>query len=199
MVIGPVHSALLRGVFHTLNGVLFVVILLYTSRLAVSLALAFAVAVFIVIEVARLRIPAVNQRFLRWFALILRDREATAITGSSYFLMGCAITAAAFPVYIAAPAILFMAVGDPIASLIGIWKGRIRFWRKSMEGHMACLAVCLLCALIIAFTQEDLTLTVAFIGAITVTLMQALPLPANDNLTMPVGGAIAMTIANIFW
>ena len=199
MIKGPVHSALIRGVFHTCIGLVFVITLLFTSRFTASLALVFIAAVFITIEVVRLHIPAVNQRFLRWFALILRDREATAITGSSYFLVGCAITAAAFPVYITAPAILFMAVGDPTAALIGIWQGRIRFWGKSMEGHMACFAACLLCGWIMAATQDDLTLAVATVGAITATLVQALPLPVNDNLTMPVAGAVAMAITNIYW
>ena len=37
---------------------------------------------------------------------------------------------------------------------------------------------------------------VAIVGAVFASLFQALPLPLNDNLTIPVGGALSMAVAN---
>ena len=109
------------------------------------------------------------------------------------------ITMLAFPKHIATPAILYLSLGDPAATVIGLWKGRIRIWGRSVEGHIACLIVCLLVASVLVTTSADLALVVAFVGAFAATIIQALPLPINDNLTIPLGSALAMTIAGILW
>jgi len=197
MIAEPIYNAFMRGAFHATTGSVIVVALLLTSKQTVSLSLALITAAYLTMELARLQIRAVNRWIFHYFAFILRRREISTLTGSSYFLLGCVITVSAFPVYIAVPAILFMALGDPAAALIGIWQGHIRFWDRSIEGHMACLITCILCGWVLAGTNDDLTMVIASVGIVTATLLQALPLPANDNLTMPVIGATAMYIASV--
>lgn len=171
--------------------------LLCWDKLTLLIALAAATALFLIFEAARLHSPSLNQRFLGWFAPLLREEESARPTGSSYFLIACLITALAFPSHIAAPAILFLSLGDPAATLVGVWKGQTKLWDKSVEGHLACLISCFLVAILLASTLDGLSLTVALVGAAVATFFQALPRTLNDNFTIPLGGAACMRVAAI--
>ena len=192
-----VRHALRRGVFHALVGLAVAVALLLLPRSAVLAALAGLTAAFLSFEVARLNIQFLNQLFLRWFARLLRPKEWARLTGSSYFLVACLIAALAFPKHLTATAILFLSFGDPAATVIGLWKGRTMLGGKSLEGHAACLAVCCIVAIIAAATWQDLALPVAIVGAVSAALFQALPVPLNDNLTILLGSATIMRLAEL--
>lgn len=190
-----VGHTLRRGAFHALSGLACVFALLYLPRLTMLAALGGVTAALLAIELARLYSPSLKQRFSAWFAPLMRRREVDQLTGSSYFLASCLITVLAFPREIAALAILFLSLGDPLAAVVGTWRGRTRFWGKSLEGHLACLAVCLLIALVVSETLGEPPLAVAVSGAVIASIIQALPLAVNDNLTIPIGSAAAMLAA----
>jgi len=188
------RRALRRGAFHAFIGSAIVVGVLCWDKLALLIALGAATALFLIFEAARLHLPSLNQRFLDWFAPLLRKEESARPTGSSYFMIACLITVLAFPRHIAAPAILFLSLGDPAATVIGVWRGHIRLWDKSVEGHAACLIICFLVAILLVGTLDELSLTVALAGAAIATFFQALPRMLNDNLTIPLGSAACMRL-----
>jgi dolichol kinase len=160
--------------------------------LAVVLALAVVTALFLSLEVIRLCVPSFNQHFCAWLGDLLREKEHFKLTGSSYFLIGCLVTALALPRDIASLAILFLAIGDPIATVVGTWKGRTYLWGKSLEGHIACFLACILIGVLMAVIVKSPPLTVALVGAVFATIFQALSLPVNDNITIPLGSALIM-------
>ena len=45
--------------------------------------------------------------------------------------------------------------------------------------------------------METLPLTATTVGAVLATLFEALPLPLNDNLTIPTGSALSMTLTKL--
>ena len=188
------RRALSRGAFHAFTGSTIVIGLLCWDKVALLIALGAATALFLIFEAARLQFPSLNQRFLDWFAPLLRKEESARPTGSSYFLFACLITALAFPRHISAPAILFLSVGDPAATVVGVWRGRVRLWGKSLEGNAACLIICFLVAILLVLTLDGLSLKVALVGAAVATLFQALPRTLNDNLTIPMGSAACMRL-----
>ncbi len=129
-----------------------------------------------------------NAVFGRW----LRDHEARQLTGATYFLLGCFLTAVLFrDRTIAIPAMLFLAVGDAAAALVGWRFGRLRIGAKTLEGSLACFLICWLSSLFFVDWQ------IGLIGAGIATLIELAPLPFNDNLTIPVTGALAMTLAQL--
>jgi dolichol kinase len=192
-----IRQALSRGAFHAVLGLAFAAALLLLPRLLVLAALAVATVGFLIFEATRLRIPSLRRWFSAWFAPLLRKEEEDKLTGSSYFLIGCLITALAFPQHIAALAILFLSFGDPTATVVGIWKGRKKLWGRSVEGDIACLIACILIGILVAVILKNPSLIVALVGAIFATLFQALSLRLNDNLTIPLGSAAAMMLASI--
>jgi glycerol-3-phosphate acyltransferase PlsY len=191
-----IRHALSRGAFHAFLGLAFAAALLLLPRLLVLAALATATVGLLIFEAARLRVPSLRRWFSAWFAPLLRKEEEDKLTGSSYFLIGCLLTAVTFPKDITCLAILFLSFGDPTATVVGIWKGRKKLWGRSVEGDIACLIVCILIGTLVAIILENPTLIVAIVGAIFATLFQALPLRLNDNLTIPLGSATAMMLAS---
>jgi glycerol-3-phosphate acyltransferase PlsY len=190
----PVVRGLLRAAVHSAVGIVSALALLLFSRGWVLLALAIVTIVFLSFDIARLRIPGLNTWFSKWFALVMREEERIKLTHASYFLLGCLLTALVFPKEIASLAILFAALGDPAATVVGTWKGYTRFWEKSMEGSLACLIVCVLVGMVVVIITGKPVLVVAVMGAIFAMVFELLPLRVNDNITVPIGSASIMMI-----
>ena len=188
----PLGHALKRGTFHAALGLAIAAALFLCPRLAVVSVLASATVAFLCLEAVRLRLPFVNQLFHAIFAPFLRQEEENRLTGSSYFLIGCLATALIFPAPVAFLAIIFLSLGDPVATIVGIWQGHFRLWHKTVEGTIACLLACLAAGTLTAVLAETLPLSVTLLGAVTATLFQALPLRLDDNVAIPLTSATAM-------
>ena len=197
MISVSIRHALIRGTFHAIIGIMSVIALFSFSWLVVVLVLTVVSALFLSLEATRLLVPSFNKHFCAWFVTLLREEEYFKLTGSSYFLIGCLITTLAFPRGIASLAILFLSIGDPITTLVGIWKGRTTFWGKSLEGNIACFIICISIGILMAVIVESPPLMIAIIGAIFATIFQSLPLPVNDNLMIPLGSALTMWAIDI--
>jgi len=154
--------------------------------------LAVAAAGLLIIEWVRFRWLGINRWILSQLVLFTREEEVTQLSGAIYYLTGVAVTIAFFPVETALTAVLFLALGDPAATLVGKWRGKIKFWGKSLEGNLACLVICLVIAVISSQLQEDLVMATTISGALFAFLFEALPARLNDNITIPVGSALVM-------
>lgn len=185
-------QTLARAMVHVIVGVVCANTVWLLPRTTAETFLAAVTVVFLILEFLRLR----NHRWYPYFSGLfnpfVRIKESGTLSGASYLLLGSLLTALLFPKSIAVLAILFLAFGDPAATLIGTWKGRIKFWGKSIEGNVACLSVCLLIGILMTRVQAPPSLTVAMFGALAASVLQTLPLKLNDNITIPVGSALAM-------
>jgi dolichol kinase len=187
------HSALARAVIHMLLGVILAALLLSVGRTLTAIFLTAAVVVILIVELFRWKRPQVNAWITGHLSLFMRDAETHRLTGASYYLIGAAIAAAAFPAKIAALAILFLAFGDPAAAMMRNRWGKLIVPSKSLAGCIPCLAICLAIALIYAWLQHVSMLT-AVTGAVIATVFETIPLKLNDNLTIPVGSGAAMAL-----
>src|SRR5579859_10880 len=94
-----------------------------------SCALAIMGALALVVgglDVLRLASPRWNARVLRELSPLLRREEAHGLSSSTWFLAGALATLAFAPLAFAGLAFLFLGVGDPIASWIGVRFGRTK-------------------------------------------------------------------------
>ncbi len=133
---------------------------------------------------------------------ILREHESMDFTGSSYILSASVFTILLFSKSVAVAAISFIILGDIAAALIGRRFGRTRImwnvgnnevnWnnRKSLEGSISCFLFCFLAALV----APHLPLWVGIIGALVATMVEAAPLPINDNFSVPLISGLVMHI-----
>lgn len=128
--------------------------------------------------------------YQRFFGSMTRAEEFGRVTGATYVLVGMLLAALLFKPVVAIVAMLFLSLGDSTAAVVGQRYGRITLGDKTLEGTLACLAVCLGIALL-----AKLSWPVAVGGALVAALVEVVPWRwVNDNLTIPVLAGGAMTL-----
>jgi dolichol kinase len=180
-------------------------------------ALASITIAALILDIIRLRSPRVNRHFMIIFRALLREGEVSTLTGSTYFLIAASIVFIFCDKSIAAIALVFVAVGDPIAGMVGERWGKprvnseqqkiseaprpsrnVRFRGmkgKTWEGSLACFVACLVVGVILAAVTH-VALGMVVIGAICATVIEFLSLLVNDNLTIPLVAAGVMSLVH---
>ena len=150
------------------------------------------------VDVARLSDANANRWFIRFFGHILRKSERRKITGTTYYLIGSFLSILLFKPAVAIAALLFLVFGDFAAALVGVAVGRIRLLGgKTLEGALACFAVCAAVGLLIFWkVKPSYGVLLALSGAVAATGAELLPGPLNDNLTIPlISGFAVLAVA----
>jgi dolichol kinase len=144
-----------------------------------------------VLEAVRLRNSAFNHWLIGRFSGIHREKEIHRPSGIFWTLAGCFLTVLFVPERdIVIAAMLYLTVGDGVAGFVGRTWGRVRVGTKSVEGSLACFVG--------AWTVGALVLVPAggrpeiLLGAILVAVLEALPFPLDDNLTIPFLSGLAL-------
>lgn len=155
-------------------------------------------------DLLRQNSPALNRFALIYLKPIMRKTEIRKVSGASFAILAVGFTYLVFPLPAAHLSILFLAVGDPIASFFGLLLGKhILFGKKSLEGFVAAFVFCSLSAALYLYfyTQVTSSLTLlslccGFIGA----LAELIPIAQlDDNLTQPLISSTLMTIFFSIW
>jgi dolichol kinase len=159
--------------------------------------------VAVTLDVLRLRVPAVH-RAINWvFAPIMRPEEQPpfggpiVINGATWMCVSAALCAALFPEPVAAAALAMLMVGDGAAAVVGRRFGRTRypFSEKSVEGSAAFFVTGLLAALPFGMLAVPaVALPALAAGAGTAAIVEALPLPINDNVRVPLVAGATMLL-----
>ncbi|PSP85714.1 dolichol kinase [Halobacteriales archaeon QS_1_68_17] len=151
------------------------------------LLLAAGTAVALALEAIRLGVG------LDWWIYehLTREYEQENLAGYALYTAGATAAALAFPPAVAVPAILMLTVGDPISGLLG--SGEL----KAAKRARVLLAMFGVCTLIASFF---LPATAAILGGAAATLADGVKpvvrgYVIDDNLTIPVGAAVAMFAA----
>ncbi|MFQ6008182.1 MAG: diacylglycerol/polyprenol kinase family protein [Candidatus Zixiibacteriota bacterium] len=146
----------------------------------------------ILIDVSRLR----QWIFWREFAgkiisPVIRHHEMSGdFTGATYILLSVCLTVALYDKPTAIAALTFVIVGDSLAAVIGRSLGRHKFGNKTVEGSLGCLVG----TAIVAVLVPGLALVVGLFGAVTATIVEALPWQIDDNITVPILSGLSMTL-----
>jgi dolichol kinase len=95
--------------------------------------------------------------------------------------------------------VLFLAIGDPIAAIVGTRWGRTKITkRKSLEGSVANFLATALVSLLFGLFYLQLgvpqSLLLTLLGGTVSTLVELLPAPIDDNFTIPVGSALLLSL-----
>jgi dolichol kinase len=143
-----------------------------------------------------------NRRFLTCFRALLQDKEASTLTSSAYLLIAASIVFILCDKSIAAIALTFVAVGDPVAGMVRDLKGSHPFYlargvrSKGLAGSCACLLACVVAGAILAAITH-VALWLIAVGAVCATLIEFFFLPLNDNLTIPLAAGGVMSLVNM--
>ena len=180
-----------RRLFHVIAGSALPIAGLFAPHQFFIPALISLMVLALAVEAARLMLDSLNRVLLRLFSPLLKQQEDRRLTGSTYMLASGLAVFLLFDIHIAAAAMLFLSLGDPAAALVGTRLRGPRFFGKSPVGTAAFVLVSLGgCAVLVS------TGVVPFhwgllAGAVVAGVVELLPVPLDDNLTVPlVSGAV---------
>jgi glycerol-3-phosphate acyltransferase PlsY len=196
--VNTVQPLLIRRLLHITVGLFIVIAALFLPETLFFSILVSGTLVFLLIELFRFIFPGMNRYFYGFFGLVLKESEISHVTGASYFFLGALISFVIFERDIAIVSVCFLAIGDTVSAIVSEYNGRIKLFKKTLEGNIACLLACLGTGFIFYFAGLDISLLVMIIGAVVATIIEALPLPVDDNITIPISAGLAMTLVQ-FW
>ena len=179
-------AELLRKSIH-LSGLILPVIYLFLDKPTMLVLMGIVTGFALVVELMKWLSPPFGEFFFQIFASLLRTHERKgAITGATYYLISAFLCIFLFAKTLAIVCIFFMILGDMAAALVGKKWGRTKLLgRKSLEGSAACFVVCVTIALV------KLNPVIAIVGALVATIVELIPFPIDDNLTVPlISGAV---------
>lgn len=153
--------------------------------------------VFLAVDIARQRASVFNRVYLGMFGSILKPSESTDITGATYLLIATFFAFYFFGIEVALPVLMFVAVGDPAAGLIGPHCPGPRVWGKSPVGAVAFVAASLAVWAILAAAGVGAWSWAVALTAVVAAGVEFTPFPLDDNLTVPLiaGGAMTLMLA----
>ncbi len=175
-----------RQIIHVLYGVTIVFALNSVGRLPTLLGLlAFGLYMGTLSEIIRKggKIPVASEGVKNF------ERTGLPFEGAIQFTLGAFLTILAFGTLQATIGILVLAFGDGFSTVFGKLHGRHKIGKKSLEGALAgLLAAFIVCSLLLPWE-------LAFIVSLAGIGIDMASLPLDDNITIPLGVAIALTFA----
>jgi dolichol kinase len=147
----------------------------------------------VVVELLRMRVPAVEAKLRRVFGTIMRQHELAEqqakISGATWVFLSATFCVIVFPTMITIAGFTILIVSDTAAALFGRKFGRHRFLEKSVEGSSAFYLTAMLVVLgvMVIFGAPAIFLTTGAVAALVATAAEAFSYGANvdDNLTIP--------------
>jgi glycerol-3-phosphate acyltransferase PlsY len=149
----------------------------------------------LLLDIARRKPGPVRNLFMHIFGSFLRRDEKRNTVASTYYFIGIFMAMALFPRPIAEASMYILIVGDTMAAIVGMSWGRLRIWGKSLEGTVAFfLSSCIMLAFL-----GRIEFQIGVIGALVASVIELLPIPFNDNLSVPISSGLTMYLATNFF
>lgn len=188
----PYKAELLRKSLHLL-ALVIPAGMFYLGKYTSLLILVPFCMLAILLEIARVRSPAVANQIERLFGTMMRSKERSqtgapvAINGATWVLLSATLLVFIFPVKVAAVSMIMFMVSDAAAALVGRKFGRFNWGTspKTIEGSLAFLATAFLCLSVFSILPARESLLVAVIAMV----LEITPIPLNDNLYVPLVSA----------
>ena len=185
-----------RKIVHLLNIILPLVhVYLIKDRMDMLIFISLILICCFFVEVLRNQHSFFYNFFKKYLHFMMRDYEKEGgITGATWFFAGSLFTIILIPKPYCILALLFLAVGDTFAALIGMNYPFIKIGHKTLSGSIACFVTCCIIGLLFSF---ELSVTTIMVGAFIATITELSLVMINDNLSIPIFSGLSMYLSNI--
>lgn len=183
-----IRELLLRKALHS-SGAFILAIQSFFGLQKAQLVILIMVILYVSSEYLRL-----SGRGLPLFTPVTQTASSQAeqrgiVAAPIWFALGTLISITLFPFRFATIGVLTLTIGDTVASLVGqsirnrhpYPFNRSKSVEGTLAGFLAAFAVC-------SFLVDPLT---SFVGCLTGMIVEALPVPLNDNFTIPILTSLA--------
>lgn len=166
------------------------------------LILGLFLALSLFVETARLKFPSLNLHVVRLWGPLMRSHEITRSSTIPYFIAASLVCIGFFPKPVAVLALLYLAVGDPVASMTGVLYGHLgpRFANgKTLVGTLGSVLACLVCSAVYLALGTKLSfdqfVMLTLIGGVVGGVVEHVPLEIDDNFSIPVISGFVVWLA----
>ncbi len=169
------------------------------------LILTLALGISVLVEFSRLNVPSFNEKVVRCWGPIMRSCEVNRVSGIPFYILATLLSIGIFPKPIAILSILYLAFGDPVASLFGILYGKygMRFSNgKSLVGTLAGIAACSLVGFFYLRTlslPSTAYLSLVLLGGVAGGVAELMPFDMDDNLSIPIVSGFVLWLGFIIF
>jgi dolichol kinase len=178
-----------------LCGIIFPLAYYFGSKAITLTAVFLFLGTFLLIEFLRFTFPAFNRRLIGTFGYLFKETEKKRLFTTTTFLISFLVTVLLFRKDIAITAMLFSIFGDAASAIVGV-HGKKKTLGKSIEGSLAFFVICLAIGALLSLTKIRLPPAVFILGALSATIIELMPLPVDDNLTIAlVAGAVMSALS----
>lgn len=160
---------------------------------------------FLFVDLLRHYHPPTAEVFYRAFGWMLRshehDEKAKRLSGATHVLISATLCVLVFPKLITITSFAILIISDSAAALVGRRYGRKKFLNKTVEGSAAFLLTALV---VIAATPKVSAdageYFIAIAAALVGTVIEALSVGIDDNLSIPVSiGVVMWVLYSVFY
>ena len=190
-----------RSLFHVGSAALALVLLrlLPGRSWIIAASAAFALSGW-TMEITRRRSPEVNRRLMALFAPVAHPHERHGVNSSTYYVTALLLISLFAPLRACEVGVVVLGLADPAAGIIGRRFGRTRLRaNRSLEGTLGFVVVGALAAagwLALVHPLPVATLALlAAVGGVAGALTELLSTRLDDNFTIPVAVAAAVSVA----
>ena len=162
----------------------------FSDKIDMIIVLASFLILCFFIEIYRKNNLKLSRIFSNWFEFMMRDEEKKGeLTGATWVFVGALFTILLVPDPFNIISLLFLSFGDTFAAIIGRKFPYIKLGRKTLSGSIAGFLACIAIGLVIDIA---ITYEIIILGAFMAMFIEALPMPVNDNVSIPVFSGLSM-------
>ena len=193
-----------RKLYHMIIGIICFSLYAFFITRTEALFLLFGVGgLWVMLDIIRLQNPKVNETTLKLFGNLMRREELKSLSGNSFYILGMIVSVAFFQKPVALLSVLYLALGDPSAAIVGSLYGKHKIiGKKSLEGALANFVMCGMASFLFAYNYLNSSLensvVIGLVGGLVSVTAELLPAPIDDNFTIPVFSAVLLSLLTTF-
>jgi dolichol kinase len=157
------------------------------------------------IEFFKYKVDFLYNLYLKLFKSLLReheyDRSLFRINGASWVLLGDVLSIIIFPKYIAITGMLLLSLSDSLSAIVGRTYGK-RYYAPN-RSYIGSFTFLFIGILIIVFSPKYFhtffEYIIGFIAVFLTTIADAIGIPADDNIFIPIISCIILYILYILF